>query len=206
MKFVLLGPPASGKDTQAEKLKKRFEIPHLSLMNMLQDEVSRKTDYGKKIKPYLERGEFGSDDLITDFLLNHIDKNCPAGFILDGFPRTIAQAEKLHEKHTIVAAILLDVPEDEIIQRITTRRFCKKCNKTYHLKLNPPRAQSFCDHCGEKLSRKKDDSPKKVKKRLKAWHEDTKPIIDFYQKIGVLHRVDGRGAPEFIFNEILNIM
>lgn len=206
MKFVLLGPPSSGKDTQAEKIKKKFDIPHISSGNILRDEVSRKTELGRQIKPFIERREIGPEEQITDFLLHHIDKNCSSGFILDGFPRTLYQAQRLDEKYTIVAAILLEVPDEEIIKRITSRRICNNCHKTYHIKLNPPKRKNICDHCGVKLIKRADDNVRAIKKRLKTYYKETQPVIDFYQNKKVLRRIDGRGNPASIFSEILSLV
>jgi adenylate kinase len=206
MKFVLLGPPNSGKDTQAERIKKKFDIPHISSGNILRDEVSRKTDFGMQIKPFIDRREIGPEEQITDFLLNHIDKNCPSGFILDGFPRTIYQAQRLDKKFPIVAAILLEVPNEEIIKRITSRRVCNNCNRTYHMKINPPKRKNICDHCDIKLTKRADDNAKTVKKRLRSYYRETQPVIDYYQHKEVLRRIDGRGDPDSIFNEILSLV
>lgn len=206
MKFVLLGPPGSGKGTQAKKLAKKFEIAHISSGDILRSEVSRDTALGKQVKQYMDRGEIGPQELITEVILNYISGNCPFGFVLDGFPRTRYQAKKLEEKFDIVAAILLDVPEDEIIKRITGRRTCRDCGRIYHVDYNPPENDGKCDACGGELFLRSDDTEETVRNRMKVYYEETMPVIEFFEKKKVLHRVVGTGEQEKIFGEILHIV
>jgi len=137
-KIVLTGPPGSGKGTQAQMLKKELDLPHLSSGDILRAEVSAGTEFGKKIQHFMERGEISPAELITEIVLKHIDKNCRTGYILDGFPRTLYQAEELQKKHSPDIAVFIDVPEDIIAERICGRRMCHSCNAIYHVKYNPP--------------------------------------------------------------------
>ncbi len=206
MKFVLLGPPGSGKGTQAEKLHEKFDIPHISSGDILREEVARQTDFGKKIKTYMDRGEIGPVELITETVLSYIDKCCASGFILDGFPRTLYQAEMLDKNYNIVAVILLEVDEEEIIRRITGRRVCEKCKKIYHIQSSPPRKFDQCDKCGAPLIQRKDDTVETVKNRIRVYNEETFPLIEYYREKGILHRIRAEGDEEEIFSEILHIV
>lgn len=206
MKLVLIGPPGSGKGTQAARLRERFGIPHLSSGDILRAQVAAGTDFGKKIKQYMDRGEIGPAELITEVILDHLGRTCPDGFILDGFPRTLYQAEKLSESHAINAAILIDVPEKEIILRISGRLSCRKCNSIYHSTSRPPRQENVCDACGGPLFHRQDDNEETILNRMRVYNEETRPVIDFYRKAGLLHAVNGARDAESIFADIVALL
>jgi adenylate kinase len=206
MRIVLIGPPGSGKGTQAKKLHKKFEIPHISSGDILRDEVARKTEFGMKVKAFMDRGEIGPTELITKMVLDYIDKKCPSGFILDGFPRTVYQAEQLEKHQSIIAVIAIEVSEDEVIRRITGRRSCPDCGAIYHAESKPPKKKGTCDDCGSKLVHRDDDSVSTVKNRLNVYNTETKPVIDYYEKKGLLRRVNGARDPEEIYLEIMRIV
>jgi adenylate kinase len=206
MKLVLIGPPGCGKGTQAELLKKKFDIPHVSSGNILREAVKAGTALGKKIKKYMDKGEIGPQELIADAVIRHIEDKCPSGFILDGFPRTLYQAEKLNEKHNVVAAIYLKVADKEIVKRITGRRTCEKCGLISHVDYSPPRKADTCDACKGPLFKRTDDNAETVKNRIKVYNEETVPVLDFYKKTGVLREINANVAPDLIFKEILNIV
>jgi adenylate kinase len=206
MKLVLIGPPGSGKGTQAFRLRDKYGIPHLSSGDVLRAQVAAGTDFGKKIKRYMDRGEIGPAELITKVILRHLGEHCPRGFILDGFPRTLYQAEKLSEAHAINAAILIDVPDEEIIARISGRLTCKKCNSIYHVKNKPPVTANTCDACGSPLFHRPDDNEETIAKRIRVYNEETRPVVDFYRKNGLLKTVNGGQDAEIIFGEIVALM
>jgi adenylate kinase len=206
MKLVLIGPPGSGKGTQAELLKKKFDIPHISSGNILRKEVADGTDFGNQIKYFMDRGEIGPEELITDIVLKHIDKHCQSGFILDGFPRTLYQAKALENKYSLVAAILLEIDDKIIIQRITGRRICDKCDKLYHIETSPPKKTGICDKCGSNLIQRRDDTSEIASNRIRVFNEETSPVIGYYKKLKLLHKVNANGKPKDIFAEILNIV
>ncbi len=206
MKLVLIGPPGCGKGTQSGLLCKKFGLPHISSGNILRAEVQAGTPFGKKIKKYMDRGEIGPQELITKAVLEHIDKNCPSGFVLDGFPRTLYQAETLHGTHNIVAAIYLNVAEKEILKRITGRRTCSKCGRVFHLDYSPPKKNGICDSCEGELVQRDDDTAETVKNRVQIYKKETMPVLDFYRTLGVLKEINANVAPDVIFQEILNIV
>jgi adenylate kinase len=206
MKIVLIGPPGSGKGTQAAMLKKHFGIPHLSSGDILRSEVAAGTEFGKQIKQFMDRGEIGPAELITDMVLAYIDGHCPDGFILDGFPRTVYQAEKLGERHALDAALFIDVPSGEITSRITGRRTCRTCNAICHVKTSPPKTDGVCDRCGGELYRRPDDTEETVMNRIRVYTSETMPVLDFYRSAGSLRRVSGASDGETVFMDICGIL
>nr|HPR49734.1 nucleoside monophosphate kinase [Spirochaetota bacterium] len=156
--LVLIGPPGSGKGTQAKELKTHYNIPHISSGDVLRSEVARGTELGKKIKVFMDRGEIGPVELITEAILSYVKENCPEGFLLDGFPRTVYQAEKLDALFSITAALFISVPEEEVVSRITGRRTCKGCGAIYHTVASPPLKDGICDSCGAELIQRSDDN------------------------------------------------
>jgi adenylate kinase len=206
MKLVLIGPPGSGKGTQALKLKERYCIPHLSSGDVLRAQVAAGTEFGKKIKVYMDRGEIGPAELITEVILHHLAENCPGGFILDGFPRTLYQAEKLSERHRIDAALFIDVSEKEITSRITGRRICRNCNSIFHIKTNPPKTADRCDTCGSQLYHRPDDNEETVVNRIRVYNNETRPVLDFYRRAGLLRSINGERDTETIFTEIVGLL
>jgi len=206
MKLVLIGPPGCGKGTQAELLRKKFDLTHISSGNILRAEVKTGTPFGKKIKKYMDKGEIGPQELITEVVMAYIEKNCPSGFILDGFPRTLYQAETLNVKHNIVAAIYLKVAEKEIVKRITGRRTCGKCGRVYHVDYSPPKKNGHCDSCDGSLIQRDDDTAETVKNRIRVYNDETMPVLDYYRDLGVLKEINANVAPDIIFQEILHIV
>ncbi|MBN2158261.1 MAG: nucleoside monophosphate kinase [Spirochaetes bacterium] len=206
MKLVLIGPPGSGKGTQAVKIRERYDIPHLSSGDVLRKEASAGTEFGKKIKPYMESGEIGPAELITDVILHYIEEHCPDGFILDGFPRTLYQAEKLGDAHDIKAAIFIDVSEREIVSRITGRRMCRNCNIIYHVTNKPPRVENTCDKCGLPLYQRPDDNEETIINRIQVYNKETKPVLDYYREAGTLRTMNGERDTDTIFSDIVKLI
>lgn len=206
MKLVLIGPPGCGKGTQAERLSKKFGLPHISSGNILRAEVAAGSAFGKKIKSYMDRGEIGPQELITEVVLNYIDKNCSSGFILDGFPRTVYQAEELDKRHSIVAAIHFKLAKKEILKRITGRRTCRSCARVFHLDYNPPKKSGICDSCGGELFQRDDDKKETVENRIKVYESETLPVIEYYKSAGILKEVNANPAPDIVFEEILHLV
>lgn len=206
MKLVLIGPPGSGKGTQAERLRDHFNIPHISSGNVLRSHVARGTDLGKKIKSFMDRGEIGPVELITEAILTYIKDNCPAGFILDGFPRTIYQAEKLAELFSIDAALFISVPDEIILERITGRLTCSTCSAIFHRTYKKPAHENICDLCGGDLIQRSDDNEATVINRIRVYTEDTKPVIDYYTRSGELNVIDATGSPDEIYEKIVRIL
>ena len=203
-KIVLIGAPGCGKGTQADRIREHFNLTHVSSGDVLRNEVKQETDFGKQIKEYMERGEIGPVELITDVILNHVDTNCADAFLFDGFPRALYQAEELKKRHTVNAAILIDVPEEALLARITGRRTCSGCGKVYHVSASPPRREGICDACEKPLIQRKDDNEETVKKRLEVFHTQTAPVISFYEKEGILKKIDGSGEPGEVFERLLD--
>ena len=206
MKIILIGPPGSGKGTQAEMLKKKFNIPHISSGDVLRGEVARQTEFGKLISGYMDKGEIGPQELITEVILKYLDENCGNGFIFDGFPRTIYQAEKLSEKHPDAKAILLHISEQEITDRITGRRICLNCNKIYNIVNSPPENAGVCDNCGTVLSQRSDDNLETIRTRMQVYNKDTRPVVEFYKKKKLLSVIEGNRDSAEIFSEILKLL
>ncbi len=206
MKLVLIGPPGSGKGTQALKLKEKYGIPHLSSGDVLRSQVAAGTEFGKKIKVYMDRGEIGPAELITEVILHHLAGNCPGGFILDGFPRTLYQAEKLSERHRMDAALFINVSEREIISRVTGRRTCKNCGAIYHIKTKPPHTAGICDSCGGPLYHRPDDNEETILNRIRVYDNETRPVLEYYRRAGLLHDINGEQDAEVIFREIVGLL
>lgn len=206
MKLVLIGPPGSGKGTQAQKLKERYGVPHLSSGDILRAQVAAGTEFGKKIKHYMDRGEIGPAELITEVVLDHLSRQCPGGFILDGFPRTVYQAEKLSERHRIDAALFINVSDREITGRITGRRICRDCGTIYHVSSNPPRVDGICGSCGGALYQRTDDNEETVLNRIRVYDRETRPVLDYYRNAGLLHEINGERDAAVIFEEIIGLL
>ncbi len=197
MKLILLGAPGAGKGTQAKWISEEYGIPHISTGDILRKNVAEGTELGKEAKKYMDEGKLVPDELIIDMVRERLSQDdCKNGFILDGFPRTIKQAEVL-EKITDVDAVLnIYVPFDKLIERITGRRTCPKCGAVYHIKYNPPKNDNICDVCGTPLIQRDDDKEETVRKRLKTYEEQTAPLIDYYEKKGKLITVEGQEKVE----------
>ena len=212
MKIIMLGAPGTGKGTQAKKLSEKYGIPHISTGDIFRANIKNNTELGQKAKGYMDAGQLVPDELVVDLVVDRIkEKDCFKGFILDGFPRTIPQAEALdyalnNQNEKIDYAINVDVPDENIINRMGGRRACVGCGATYHIVYNPTKVEGICDACGEKLILRDDDKPETVQKRLGVYHEQTQPLIDYYTKAGILKEVDGTVDMEEVFQNIVQIL
>lgn len=212
MKIIMLGAPGAGKGTQAKQIAAKYEIPHISTGDIFRANIKNGTDLGKKAKEYMDQGLLVPDELTCDLVMDRIQQeDCKNGFVLDGFPRTIPQAESLDAAlskigETMDFAIDVDVPDENIIRRMSGRRACLNCGATYHIVSIPPKKEGVCDSCGNELVLRADDEPETVKKRLDVYHEQTQPLIDYYQAQGILKSVDGTQPMEDVFQGIISIL
>ena len=212
MKVIMLGAPGAGKGTQAKKLAAEYSIPHISTGDIFRANIKEGTELGKKAKAYMDAGQLVPDELVCDLVVDRIQQDdCKNGYLLDGFPRTIPQAEaldaaveKLGEK--IDYAVNIDVPDDNIINRMSGRRACVGCGATYHIVFNPPKVEDVCDVCGKSLILRDDDKPETVKTRLDVYHAQTQPLIDYYAGRGVLVTVDGTQNMDKVFADIKGVL
>ena len=212
MKLVMLGAPGAGKGTQAKMIASKYQIPHISTGDIFRANIKNGTELGKKAKSYMDQGLLVPDELTVDLVIDRLaNDDCKNGYILDGFPRTIPQAEaldaalaKLGEKMDY--AIDVDVPDENIVSRMSGRRACTGCGATYHIVYNPSKKGDCCEVCGEKLILRDDDKPETVQKRLNVYHEQTQPLIDYYTKQGILKAVDGTQDMNDVFTAITNIL
>ena len=197
MNIILLGPPGVGKGTVATKLSKKLNLPHIATGDMLRENVAKKTDLGLKAKSYMDRGILVPDRVVIDMVKERIKRqDCKKGFILDGFPRTIPQAEELEKTAQIDKVINLQAEDKIIAERLSRRRVCEKCGFIYHLDFIKPNREGFCDKCSGKLCQREDDKPAAIKERLKVYREKTEPLIGYYRNTGILVDVDGSGSPQ----------
>ncbi len=203
LNLILLGPPGAGKGTQAERLEDDFHLPYIATGNMLRAAVAQGTELGKQAEAFMDDGKLVPDELIIGMILECVEQDgCKDGFLLDGFPRNLEQARSLDEairrlNRSLTAALLIEVPDDVLLRRITGRRVCSKEGHVYHVESNPPKHEGVCDIDGSKLIQRKDDSPEVVEKRLREYHEKTAPIVGHYDEQGLLKRFDGtRDAAE----------
>jgi len=212
MRMILLGPPGSGKGTQGDRLAAHFGIPHISTGDMLRAAVEADTELGRKAKEYMDSGGLVPDSLVVGIVAERLAQDdARAGFLLDGFPRNAAQAEMLDGILNSTgerpdAAVLISVPHEEVIERLSGRRVCPKCGAAYHLSNNPPRVEGVCDADGEALVLRDDDREEVVRERLRVYDEQTKPVIEFYKKQGVLFGVDGLGSLDQVFDRIIGVL
>lgn len=212
MKIIMLGAPGAGKGTQAKKIAEKYSIPHISTGDIFRANIKNGTELGRKAKEYMDQGLLVPDELTCDLVVDRIgQEDCANGYILDGFPRTIPQAEALTAAlskmgTSIDYAIDVDVPDDNIVNRMSGRRACVGCGATYHLVFNAPKKEGICDVCGEKLILRDDDQPETVQKRLTVYHDQTQPLLDYYRAAGVLKTVDGTVDMEDVFAAIVNIL
>ena len=212
MKIIMLGAPGAGKGTQAKKIAAKYQIPHISTGDIFRANIKNGTELGKKAKTYMDQGLLVPDELTCDLVVDRIQQPDAAnGYVLDGFPRTIPQAEALDKAlsangESVDYAINVEVPDENIINRMSGRRACVGCGATYHIQFNPTKVEGICDACGEKLILRDDDKPETVKNRLSVYHEQTHPLIDYYKKKGVLHAIDGTLSMETVFKNIVDIL
>ncbi len=208
LNLIILGPPGAGKGTQAVRLVEDFDLPYYATGNILREEVKRGTELGRNAKEYMGRGDLIPDDLVIEVIKHRVDSDEAAdGFVLDGFPRTLGQADELHraleglERH-LTATLLIEAPDEEVIRRLSGRRVCRDNGHTYHVEFDPPKNEGFCDQDGSVLVQRDDDKLETVKHRLGVFHEQTKPLVDLYEKDGLLRRFDGTRSPEEVNGHI----
>ena len=212
MKIIMLGAPGAGKGTQAKMIAAKYQIPHISTGDIFRANIKNGTELGMEAKKYMDQGQLVPDELTVKILLDRVAQpDCSEGYVLDGFPRTIPQAEVLDsalEKlgDSIDFAMDVDVPDENIVRRMSGRRACLSCGATYHIEHIPPKQEGVCDTCGQPLVLRDDDKPETVLKRLKVYHEQTQPLIDFYTKKGVLRSVDGTVDMNDVFEAIVNVL
>ena len=204
-RVVLLGPPGAGKGTQAKQIIDKLGLVHLSTGDILRDEVSHETELGKTAKGFMDRGELVPDQLIIDMIRGRI-KAAEAGFLLDGFPRTTAQADALSEFATIDVVLNITLPREEVVRRLTGRRVCRGCGKIYNLTFNLAEGENACADCGGELYQRDDDKAEVIENRYDVYENSTTPLIDFYDKLGVLRTLDGSAGSECVFSEIIDIL
>ena len=212
MKIIMLGAPGAGKGTQAKKIAEKYGIPHVSTGDIFRANIKEGTPLGMEAKSYMDKGELVPDELTVKILLDRVAKDdCKNGYVLDGFPRTIKQAEVLNDAVTklnesIDYAINVEVPDENIIKRMSGRRACLNCGATYHVAVVPPKVEGICDNCGEKLVIRDDDKEETVKNRLSTYHELTQPLIDYYSKQNILKEVDGTQDVDKVFADVVAIL
>lgn len=212
MKIIMLGAPGAGKGTQAKLIAEKYRIPHVSTGDIFRANIKNGTELGMEAKKYMDQGLLVPDELTVKILLDRVAKeDCKDGYVLDGFPRTIPQAQVLEEAldklgEKIDYAINVDVPDENIVRRMSGRRACLKCGATYHIEHVPPKAEGVCDTCGNELVLRDDDKPETVQNRLKVYHDQTQPLIDFYNGKGVLKTVDGTVDMQEVFRTITDIL
>jgi adenylate kinase len=212
MKIIMLGAPGAGKGTQAKQIAAKYQIPHISTGDIFRANIKNGTDLGKKAKEYMDQGLLVPDELTCDLVMDRISQDdCEDGFVLDGFPRTIPQAEALDAALNKIGASMdfaidVDVPDENIVKRMSGRRACLNCGATYHIVAIPPKKEGVCDSCGSALVLRDDDKPETVQKRLDVYHDQTQPLIDYYKKQNILKTVDGTQPMETVFAQIVEIL
>ncbi|MDD6571307.1 MAG: adenylate kinase [Thermoflexaceae bacterium] len=212
MKIIMLGAPGAGKGTQAKMIADKYSIPHISTGDIFRANIKNGTELGKKAKTYMDQGLLVPDELVVDLIMDRFkEADCANGYVLDGFPRTIPQAESLDKALNAIGekvdfAINVEVPDENIVRRMSGRRACVGCGATYHIVYNPTKTEGICDRCGKELILRDDDKPETVEKRLKVYHEQTQPLIDFYGNKGILKEVDGTVDMNDVFSAIVKIL
>ena len=208
LNLILLGPPGAGKGTQAERLENDFHLPYIATGNMLRAAVEEGTDLGQKAKQFMDDGDLVPDELIIGMILECVDdEKCNDGFLLDGFPRNLEQAKSLDDalgklSRSVTAALLIEVPDEAIVRRLSGRRTCKKEGHVYHVDTNPPKHEGVCDIDGSKLVQRDDDKPEIVERRLRTYHDNTEPLVEYYQEAGSLRRFDGTRNPTEVHDHL----
>ncbi len=212
MRLILLGPPGAGKGTQAKRLIERYGIPQISTGDILRAAVREGTDLGKTAKKYMDAGKLVPDEVVIGIIEERLkEPDCAKGYILDGFPRTVAQADALTDVlarmgKSIDHVVSIEVPDEELVERLTGRRTCRSCGAMYHVKFSPPQKPGVCDKCGGDLFQRDDDKEETIRARLKVYQEQTAPLIAYYEKAGLLRRVSGVGTVDEIYGRILGVL
>ena len=212
MKVIMLGAPGAGKGTQAVRVAAAYQIPHISTGDIFRANIKGGTELGKKAKSYMDAGKLVPDELVCDLVVDRIQQeDCKNGYVLDGFPRTIPQAEALDKAvealgEKVDFAVNIDVPDEAIITRMSGRRACLTCGATYHIQFNPPKKEGVCDNCGSELVLREDDKPETVRTRLGVYHEQTQPLIDYYTGKKILVTVDGTQNMDKVFSDIKDLL
>jgi adenylate kinase len=208
LNLILLGPPGAGKGTQAERLVDDFDLPYYATGDILRAAVKDETELGKEAKDYMDKGDLVPDDLICRVIMERLDKPEAAdGFLLDGFPRTVGQADTLKDAleqrgRRLTAALLIEADDDEVVKRLSGRRVCVKNGHNYHVEFDPPKNEGVCDQDGSRLVQRDDDKPETVKHRLEVYHEQTQPLVEYYEKDGLIRRFDGKRSPSEVHDHI----
>ena len=212
MKIIMLGAPGAGKGTQAKKIAEKYSIPHISTGDIFRANIKNGTELGKKAKTYMDQGLLVPDELVVDLVVDRVNQeDCANGYVLDGFPRTIPQAEALDNALNALGqkmdyAINVEVPDANIVNRMGGRRACVGCGATYHLEFAPTKVEGVCDNCQGELILREDDKPETVQKRLNVYHEQTQPLIDYYTGKEIMVEVDGTVDINDVFKAIVNIL
>ena len=210
LRTILLGAPGAGKGTQATRIVEKYNIPHISTGDIFRDNIKRQTELGMRAQEYMNKGELVPDDLTCEIATTRLlEDDCANGFLLDGFPRTVYQAEKLEEfleahGQKLDSVINMDVDQESLIARLTGRRVCKNCGASFHVINIPPKEEGICDNCGHNLVQRDDDSEETARNRLSVYAEQTMPLIDFYKDKGTLVEINGEGDPEKVFLDIVS--
>ena len=208
LNLIFLGPPGAGKGTQAQRLQSDFRLPYIATGDILREAVKEGSEFGEKAKEYMDAGDLLPDDLIIELIVARVDEDDSRdGFILDGFPRTVGQADALEDAfkrlgRRLTAALLVEADDEVLVQRISGRRVCKKAGHNYHVDFDPPKHEGVCDQDGSRLIQRDDDQPETVRRRLGTYHEKTEPLIDLYDEQGVLRRFDGTRNPDEVHGHI----
>jgi len=208
LNLIFLGPPGAGKGTQAQRLQSDFRLPYIATGDILREAVKEGSELGEKAKEYMDAGDLVPDDLIIELIVARVDEDDSRdGFILDGFPRTVGQADALEDAfkrlgRRLTAALLVEADDEVLVQRISGRRVCKKAGHNYHVDFDPPKHEGVCDQDGSRLIQRDDDQPETVRRRLDTYHEKTEPLIDLYDEQGVLRRFDGTRNPDEVHGHI----
>ncbi len=212
MKIIMLGAPGAGKGTQAKMIADKYQIPHISTGDIFRANIKNGTELGQKAKTYMDQGLLVPDELVVDLVVDRVKQDdCEKGYVLDGFPRTIPQAESLDAalaklEDSIDYAINVEVPDENIVRRMSGRRACVACGATYHIVHIPTKVECICDRCGKELILRDDDKPETVQKRLGVYHEQTQPLIEYYTNKGSLVEVDGTKDMNEVFSDIVDIL
>jgi len=212
MRLIILGIPGAGKGTQADRISQRLGIPHISTGDIFRQNINQGTELGKIAKEYMDNGKLVPDDVTIGIVANRIEeKDCKDGFIFDGFPRTIPQAEALAKKLTdmglnIDTVLNIELADEKVLERMTGRRVCNKCKATYHIKYNPPKMEGVCDLCRDSLVQRNDDKEETVLKRIEVYHMQTEPLISFYKERNLLREVEGKGEVDSVTRKIFEVL